>query len=226
VDFSATDANARLDGRVHVNSAVTGHLKIRAIAFALLALLSIFSASSARGDGGIVRVRETQGPFIVTIFSPAAVTAGQPTDVTVMVQREKTGELVMNAFVDLTAVAPTGASVRPGDPLCSASGEMLSSGMFSGGIQPTFRATRAHSANKLLYGLFLTMHASGEWQLRVNVREGSDSAVVTCALPAMQPSSRMSSVWFCFAVPPVFVGLFALNQWLRSRSAVPRFGTA
>src|SRR5262249_36187753 len=153
----------------------------------------------------IVRVRETQGPFIVTVFSPAAIAAGQPSDVTVMVQREKTGEVVMDAIVDMTVMAPAGTSVRPGDPMCSASGQMVPSSVISRGTQPTFRATRAHSGNKLLYGLFLTMHAPGEWQLRVNVRDGTDSAAVTCTLPVIQSTARASSIWFCVAVPPVFI---------------------
>ena len=194
------------------------HLKLlRESAFGLFLAVVAFFPVLARADGGVVRVRATQGPFIVTLFSPAEISAGAPTDVTVMVQKSKTGEIVMDATVDVSIVAPSGAKIHPGDPFCSSPGVSGLPAMETAASSATFRATRAHASNKLLYGLPIILHAPGSWRLNANVRAGGEEVVVGCLLPVAIAPGRASSVWFCIALPFCIIGLFALNQMLRRR---------
>jgi len=193
---------------------------LRVASLVLPAVAAILLPVCVNADGGVVRVRETQGPFIVTIFSPAQVAAGIPTDLTVMVQKSGTAEIVMDATVDVSVSAPSGARIQPGDPFCTSLDGTPSPGMVPGGSSSTFRATPARATNKLLYGLPLILRAPGIWNLRASVRQGAESAFVTCALPVEATSRRLWGLWFCVALPPCLIGLFVLNQGLRRSSVV------
>ncbi len=186
----------------------------------MIACLALWIPSAALADGGVVRVRQPQGPYIITVFSPNDVLANQPADLTVMVQRAQTGEVLMNAIVDVSVTPPAGAKMKPGDPFCSASDQSSAAGMTAGTAQTTFRATRAHGANKLLYGLSVILHTPGIWQLRATVQADGATTEVNCTLPVESPAGRFSGLWLCLALPPVFVGLFFVNQWLRRRQKV------
>ncbi len=187
----------------------------------LITLILLLSPTSLRADGGIVRLRETQGPFTVTLFSPSEVATRIPTDLTIMVQNPKTGETIMDALVDVSVSAPTSAKLPPGDPFCSAPGAMPSPSTLTPGASPTFRATRSQAANKLLYGIPIAFHAPGNWQLRVIVRHGSDSAAMSSMLPVETASPRLSGLWLYLLMPPCVIALFILNQWLRATGARP-----
>src|SRR5678816_2709390 len=74
-----------------------------------LGLALILSPLGVKADGLVVRTKQTQGPFIVTIFTPPEASRDLPTDVTLMIQRRDSGEVVMDAAVDLMFVPPAGA---------------------------------------------------------------------------------------------------------------------
>jgi hypothetical protein len=173
----------------------------------------------AHADGGIVRARQTQGAFTVTVFSPAEISAAKPTDLTLLVQHRDTGDVIMDAIVDMTLVPPANAHIRPGDPFCSPLNP-IPAYVLAGGpsLAATFPATRARAANKLLYGLSIILHAPGTWQLQATVREGADTAYITCPIPVGVPAARLGILWPSLALPPVAILLFSLNQWLRRRS--------
>ncbi len=193
--------------------------KLRCAAFILAALACALAPASVWADGGIVRVRETQGPFVVTVFSPAQVSVGAPTDLTIMVQKSDTGDVMMDATVDVTLTAPDGTKIHSGDPFCSALGVSALPAAGAGDSSAVFRATRASASNRLLYGLPVVLHAPGIWRVHASVRSGAESAVASCSLPVDIASPRFANLWFCLALPPCIIGLFALNQWLRKQSA-------
>ena len=60
----------------------------------------------AQADGGIVRARETRGPFLITIFTPSEVFTAAPLEVSVMVQDRETNQVVMDAVVELSLAQP------------------------------------------------------------------------------------------------------------------------
>jgi hypothetical protein len=225
LDFSSAHANARNDGVNDVMMNGTGQLSGKASASA--ALLGLVLASTvilfpvaAKADGGVVRMRESQGSFIITIFSPPEVARDVPTEVAVMVQNRETGEVAMDAGVDLRFVAPTGAIMRLNDPLCGPSDNPLSSGLMgSPDRSPCIRAIRSQAANKLFYGTSVVFPVAGDWQVQAMVREGDGKALVTCALPVGMPPRRLARLWPYLALSPFAIALFAMNQWLRGRSA-------
>ena len=121
LDFPPADANAR---------AVRSHLapmKLVGLARLLPGLLMFgLSLSNARADGGVIRLREAKGPFLVTIF-----TAGEPAqdglgDVSVLVQRRDSGDAILDATVELAFRAPAALAAEPVGQLCGASGAWLS----------------------------------------------------------------------------------------------------
>src|SRR5438094_3035381 len=87
----------------------------------IAAVLASLPPFSAKADGGVVRIREAQGPFVVTIFTAAEVLAGAPTEVATMIQQRETGRVLTDAAVDLSFTPPPGASIRPGELLCAPS---------------------------------------------------------------------------------------------------------
>src|SRR5215831_18890349 len=85
--------------------------------FAVMFSTSLFPFL-ATADSGIIRTQENQGPFTITIFTPAEVSRGLPADITVMVQSRDSGEAVMDADVELGFVPPVRARFKPNDLVC------------------------------------------------------------------------------------------------------------
>jgi hypothetical protein len=131
------------------------------------------------------------------------------TDVMVMIQRRDSGEVMMDAAVDLSFVPPAGEKLSPNDVLCGPSPSQPGS----------IRALRAQAANKFFYGIPVVLRAAGNWQLRATIRQGVEEASVTCILPVGIPPHRLMGLWPYLALPPVAIVLFAMNQWLRRRPA-------
>jgi hypothetical protein len=172
-------------------------------------LALILSPLEARADGLVVRTKQTQGPFIVTIFTAPDASSDLPTDVTVMIQRRDSGEVVMDAAVDLSFVPPAGAKLSPNDVLCGPTSDQPAS----------IRAPRAKAANKLFYGIPVVLRAAGDWQLGATIRQGGEEASVSCTLPLGEPPHRLRGLWPYLALPLVVVLFFAMNQRLRQRTA-------
>jgi len=168
----------------------------------------------ADADGVVVRARETQGPFTITLFTPNEVSRRFPADLTVMVQGRDSGEVVMDADVELGFVLPTGASFNPNDSVCGSGNGVP---VILPGQSMAFVATHAQAANKLLYGASVMFPSAGNWQLLATVRRGSEAATASYTFPVNAPPSRLVAVWPCLALPPLAIGLFACNRWLRSR---------
>jgi len=180
------------------------------------ALFTMLAPRFARADGGIVRLRETQGPFLVTVFVSPEVVEGV-TDVSVLVQNRKGGDVVLDADVNLVVDPPDGMSSKESDPLCGLSSMAVASR--SSDLAPAnVRATREQASNKLLYAAPLKLDATGDWRLHVTVSRGTDSAGFDCVLPVTRPSIGLTGLWPYLIFPPIVMSAFALNQWLRRHS--------
>jgi hypothetical protein len=191
----------------------------RGVSFGFAILLAlILTPSVAKADGGVVRFIGSQGPFLISIFTPAEVLRDHSAEVAVMVQNRETGEVVMDAEVDLRFVAPSGAIMRSNDPRCGPSDNPLSPGLMDSPAQsPYFRATRSKAANRLFYGTSVVLPVAGDWQVQATVRQGGGTASVTCALPVGMPPRRLAGLWPYLALPPLAIALFVMNQSLRGR---------
>jgi hypothetical protein len=189
---------------------------------ALVLMLALMLAPCvARGDGGIIQLRETRGPFSVTVFvSPEAVSDG-PTDVSVLVQSQKNGDVVLDADVSLSLIPLEGVALNESDPFCGPYGAVFQ----PSNVAPhslTVRATREQASNKLLYAARLRFDGPGNWPLQVIVSRGSDSARFDCPLPIGAISPKLRGLWPWLAFPPIAISVFALNQKLRKQSLEQR----
>lgn len=182
----------------------------------LTALVMVLAPPIARGDGGIVQLHQTRGPFSVTIFVSAEVVSGGLTDVSVLVQSQKNGDAILDADVTLSLIPPVGVATNESDPFCGPSSGAAALQMTSVTQHPlTLRATRGEASNKLLYAALFKLDAPGNWPLQVVVSRGSDSARFDCFLPVTTAAARLSGLWPYLAFPPFAIAAFVLNQKLR-----------
>src|SRR6516162_9717607 len=135
----------------------------RMVLYFALMLPVCFLPLRANGDSAVVRAQASQGPFTITLFTPAEVSRGAHTDITVMVQRRDSGEIIMDAGVELAFMPPAGASFNPHDVFCGPGGG-VPVGLWD---HPTaLVATHAQAANKPLYGASVVFPGTGNWELR------------------------------------------------------------
>jgi hypothetical protein len=212
--------SVNLNGKTKLSGA--GQDRVASFGFTILLFALIVAPFVAKADVGIIRSKQNQGAFVITIFTSPEASVGVPTDVTIMVQHRDTGEAVLDAVVDLRFVPPSGPAVTPNDPLCGRSNNPLVRGLMVASAQPSsLRATRSQAANKLLYGAPVVFPVAGTWQLGVLVQAANEKARVACALPIGVPPRRLQGLWPYLALPPFVIALFAMNQWLRRRPAQP-----
>jgi len=189
----------------------------------LTALIVMLAPCVARGDGGIVQLRETRGPFSVTVFvSPEVVSAGL-TDVSVLVQSQKSGDVILDADVTLSLIPPEGVATNESDLFCGPSGS--GTAFQSGNVTPqplSVRAARNQASNKLLYAALLKFDTPGNWRVQVTISRGSDSARFDCVLPVTTASAELLALWPYLAFPPIAIAAFAMNQWLRRHTLEKR----
>jgi hypothetical protein len=160
-----------------------------------VAALVLLLPPMARPDGGVVRLRETRGGLVVTVFTaPDPLRAG-PQDVSVLVQ-EPSGAPVLDAEVTLHFDPP----------------DRSNAGFAA-------HALRAQATNKLLQAAQVDLGEVGEWRLGVSVRRAGQASDLSCLLPIAPATHRMTALWDVLALPPLMVVLFALNQTLRPRRA-------
>jgi hypothetical protein len=157
---------------------------------ALLALLPTLAVA----DGGLVRVSQPAGPFVLTVFTtPTPLSVGRA-DVSVMVQDRRSLAPLLDARVSLELT------------------------FAAGGREPLrVEATRARAANRLLYAATVMLPAAGEWRLRARAEGQGTHGEVACRLPVEAGRPRVLAYWPWLVVPPLAVALFALNDHLVRR---------
>ena len=174
------------------------------------------SLSNARADGGVVRLREAKGPFLVTVFTAAEPVQDGLSDVSVMVQRGDSGDAILDATVELVFKAPPALVAEPVGQLCGASGAwLLGRSLKPGQAQLAVPAYRSLGSNKLLYAAPIRFVTPGNWQLEASVKHRSDAVKVACGIRVGPPPRRLVLLAPYLALPPVLVALFVLNQCLR-----------
>lgn len=78
-------------------------------------------------------------------------------------------------------------------------------------------ATHQQAQNKLLYAAPLAAEEPGKLDFTIDVNHGS---IVSGKLNIAQPTPMLASNWEYLAVPPVFILLFAVREWLVRRRAI------
>jgi hypothetical protein len=162
---------------------------------AWVAALILLLPPTARPDGGVVRLRETRGEILVTVFTPPDPLRAGVTDVSVLVQ-DLAGAAILDAEVTLRFDPPEG----PGSGFA-------------------VRALRSQATNKLLQAAQVDLGEVGEWRLGISVSRAGQARDLSCPLPIAPATHRVTALWDVLALPPLMVVLFALNQTLRRRRA-------
>jgi cytochrome c oxidase assembly factor CtaG len=161
-------------------------LPLSAIAYAWLA------PDAVDIDGDVVRLQGASGPFQVSLFGePGSLPAG-PSDIAVLVQDRNSGDVILDADVDLAVQPASGASTL-------------------------VRATRPVSTNKLLEAATVDLSAAGPWNLRVSVRRGGDRGALATTLDVAPPAAESSFSWSYLVALATGVGLLVLHRLLRSK---------
>jgi hypothetical protein len=146
----------------------------------------------ARADGGVVIFQRTSPPFIITMFSTEMPLRPGPADVSVLLEKTEGHSPILDAQVFIELEHEAGMIIRT-------------------------EATRSQARNKLLYCSLIDVPLSGQWKMRVHVIHGNNAAEMLSNLVVAAPQPVLVSYWKLFAVPPVTIVLFIINQWLRRR---------
>ncbi len=164
------------------------------IALALACVGNLFA------DGGTLVLHKQAGPLTISIFSTPEPLRVGTADLSVMVQRAMDKSEVLDAKVELhlTHSSPDGIA------------EVFA---------PT---THSNATNKLLYAAHLNLPAAGLWRLVAIVDSKNGSAEVAGEVTVEPPQPPILAYWPYFAVLPLILILFAVNQWLKRKRQVNR----
>jgi len=139
-----------------------------------------------------VQFTKLADPFSITVFTaPSPLRAG-PVDISLMIQRSDNQQPLLDCIADVRLR-------KEGDVTISS------------------KATHEAAQNKLFYAAQVRIPESGVWDLEVIIRRGDDSAKVLGAITLAASNPVLLVYWRGLAIPPLFISLFALNQWLKRR---------
>lgn len=157
------------------------------------ALALALACSSARGDGGALRLSERSGDFRVSAFtSPTPLRAGK-VDVSVLVQDTETSRQASDAAVFVTA-APVGR----------------------GGGSIRKRATAEQASNKLFQAAEFELPEAGRWEFTIEVA-GSAPASLRFEAEVSEPPPQWQALAPWIGWPWLVVAIFCANRMLKHR---------
>jgi hypothetical protein len=160
----------------------------------LLSVVILVSLLTPRSyaDGGVVMCQRISDPFAITLFVNEVPLHPGPADLSVLIEHTNEHSVILNAEVFIELEQQKGASIHA-------------------------PATRSQARNKLLYCSLINIPAAGQWKIKVHVKHGNDVVEVLSDLVVAAPAPVLVSYWKLFALPPVAVILFVINQWLSRR---------
>jgi len=168
-----------------------------------LLLCATLFAQDLRADGGVARLKQSQGPITVTVFTPPAIYANAPTDVSILVQRSDSAELLLDAAVTLRIIPAKGSSF----PLPRILRAWIQQRNHRGDARASGVEIHVCRARRFSGGGRLGAASTGSlaW-------EGDQHRV---PLSVLSPESRLTGLVPYLALPIVAIALFLANQWLR-----------
>jgi FixH len=165
----------------------------RALLFLILVAVALFAqVHLALADGGVVQMQRSAGQFVITVFTAPAPLRVGPADISILVQDSSNHNPVLDANVTVRLYREGGEAIDA-------------------------EAGRERSKNKLLYGALLRLPEAGRWKIEVIVLRNSVKARISGAIIVAPRQPFLFAYWWTLALPPVAIGLFIINQWLKSR---------
>lgn len=151
----------------------------------------------AFADGGALILHQQAGSLNVSLFaSPSPLRAGMA-DLSVLLQDADTDAVRLDASVEIHLA-------KPGQP------------EFATALTP------GQATNKLLYAAAVEIPSEGEWRIALHCVEHGHEAVVRGTLTVLPPEPPLVTYWIYFAIVPIAIGLFILNQRLKQRRRAAR----
>jgi len=163
--------------------------------FVLLTLIVLFAQNSnALADGGMVLMRRSSGPFVITVFTAPTPLRVGPAELSVLIQDTKNHQPVLDTKV------------------------ILSLSREEGYFEPIkVEARRTQAKNKLLYTAPLELPVAGRWKLDLTVMSNSEAASISGIMTVEPPRLFLLTYWWSLALPPICILIFVINQWLKRR---------
>jgi len=159
---------------------------IEAVSFVVLFVaaglcLAVLASRASDDDDQALRLSQTTGPFVVSVFAlPGDLEAGRP-EFNVLVQDRDTFQVVQDASVTLQAKRDSASQSTE-----------------------TVRASAEDSENKLLQNAELDLPAAGDWALSVQVSHNDAGGEAVLPLRVVTPDGGVTTHW-----PYVIFGVFA-----------------
>lgn len=167
--------------------------KTAATAMLLVAIAWMPDIIRTHADGGAVQFEKSAGPFVITVFTtPAPLRAG-PVDISLLIQSRDSRQPVFD---------------------CQALVQLRK----EGAMHIRSEATHEAAQNKLLYAAPVNVPEPGFWELEVAIEHRDDSIKVAGEITVAPSNPVLLVYWRSLVLPPLFILLFALNQWLKRRS--------
>jgi hypothetical protein len=148
---------------------------------------SLLLAGAAFADGGVLRLSQASGAFVISVFTaPEPLRSGRA-EVSVLVQSRDT--VVLDAAVELRLRAPEGT-------------------------EQTI-ATARQAMNQLLHSGFVELNRPGRWRLTVTVRRAGAFAIVSSDLDVGSAPPGVTAHWTPLTLPALCILLFVVRErWL------------
>jgi cytochrome c oxidase assembly factor CtaG len=153
--------------------------------------LSVLIATSSDDDDQTLRLWKQSGPLSVAIFAPAGDLTVGSTRFSILVQDERTQEVLLDPAVQLTAQR---ADVTDG-------------------TASSIRASNSDSENKLLQTADLELPAAGDWTVNVAVSRNFKTANLSLPLRVVKRESGVADFWPYFLFPGLGMVLFGTYLW-------------
>jgi hypothetical protein len=161
----------------------------------IVALVLACAAAAAHADGGRLQMRQSAGPFVVSLFTTPESLATGSADLSVMVEEQGSGSILLDADV---AVTLTSQDAR---------------------LAPVIaHLSHAHATNRLLEDAVVQLPHAGRWRAVIHVSEAGREASVTTVLTVANYSARRGTVWLFALLPVCAIALFAWVEVAKRRA--------
>ena len=149
----------------------------------------------ALADGGSVQFQRRTGALLVTLFtSPVPLHVGSA-DLSVLVQRVEDRSEVLNCGVMLWLSKAGESDIE-------------------------VAATHEQATDKLLYAARVAVPVAGMWHVHAAIKAGADAGDVSGDITVLPQEPPLLNYWPYFAIVPIAVALFILNQWLKAKRRI------
>lgn len=140
-------------------------------------------------------MRQAAEPFVVSLFTTPESLAVGPADLSVMVEEQASGKVLLDADVVITLTAEDARTA----PVVA-------------------HLSHAHATNRLLEDAVIQLPHAGRWRAVIRVSEAGREASASTVLTVANYSARRGTVWLFAILPICAVALFAWVQVAKRRA--------